>query len=74
VKTVITDVEQHFDFLGQNVRRYCSGKLLIKLSKQSIHTFLEKVRKVVKKPQAYHMAVDRKPQSDIARLRDVSPS
>jgi RNA-directed DNA polymerase len=52
-KTVITHVEQGFDFLGQNVRRYHNGKLLIKPSKKNIHTFLEKVREVVKKAQAY---------------------
>ena len=52
-KTVITHVEQGFDFLGQNVRRYRNGKLLIKPSKKNIHTFLEKVREVVKKAQAY---------------------
>jgi RNA-directed DNA polymerase len=52
-ETVITHVEQGFDFLGQNVRRYCNGKLLIKPSKKNIHTFLEKVREVVKKAQAY---------------------
>jgi len=33
-KTVITHVEQGFDFLGQNVRKYPNGKLLIKPSKK----------------------------------------
>jgi RNA-directed DNA polymerase len=33
VKTVITHVEKGFDFLGQNVRKYPNGKLLIKPSK-----------------------------------------
>jgi len=51
-KTVVTHVDHGFDFLGQNVRRY-NGKLLIKPSKKNIHTFLEKVRAVVKKAQAY---------------------
>ena len=51
-KTVATHVDQGFDFLGQNVRRY-NGKLLIKPSKKNIHTFLEKVREAVKKAQAY---------------------
>jgi RNA-directed DNA polymerase len=51
-KTVVTHVDQGFDFLGQNVRRY-SGKLLIKPSKKNIRTFLEKVREVVKRAQAY---------------------
>src|SRR5258707_11690138 len=39
-KTVITHVEKGFDFLGQNVRRYPNGTLLIKPSKKTIKTFL----------------------------------
>jgi RNA-directed DNA polymerase len=46
-KTVITHIENGFDFLGQNVRKY-QGKLLIKPSKGSVQDFLEKVRKIVK--------------------------
>jgi hypothetical protein len=34
-KTVITHVEKGFDFLGQNVRKYPNGKLLIKPSKKN---------------------------------------
>jgi RNA-directed DNA polymerase len=37
-KTVITHVEKGFDFLGQNVRKYPHGKLLIKPSKKNIQT------------------------------------
>ena len=51
-KTTITHIEDGFDFLGQNVRRYSHGKLWIKPSKKNIHTFLEKVRSHVKKAQA----------------------
>jgi RNA-directed DNA polymerase len=47
-KTVITHVEEGFDFLGQNVRRYPNGKLLIKPSKKSVKTFLNGVRKTIK--------------------------
>jgi RNA-directed DNA polymerase len=47
-KTVITHVETGFDFLGQNVRRYPNGKLLIKPSKKSVHTFLNGVRQTIK--------------------------
>jgi RNA-directed DNA polymerase len=50
-KTVITHVETGFDFLGQNVRRYPSGKLLIKPSKKSVKTFLNGVRKTIKAAQ-----------------------
>jgi RNA-directed DNA polymerase len=46
-KTSITHITEGFDFLGQNVRKY-NGKLFIKPSKKSIHSFLEKVRKIVK--------------------------
>lgn len=52
-KTSIKHIEAGFDFLGQNVRRYSHGKLLIKPSRKNIHTFLEKVREVVRKAQAY---------------------
>jgi len=40
-KTVITHVEHGFDFLGQNVRRYPNGKLLIKPSQKNVGTFLK---------------------------------
>lgn len=47
-KTHITHIDEGFDFLGQNVRKY-KGKLLIKPSKKNIHTFLEKVKGVIVK-------------------------
>ena len=47
-KTVITHVEQGFDFLGQNVRRYPNGKLLTKPSKKNIKTFLDGIRTNIK--------------------------
>jgi len=47
-KTVITYVEQGFDFLGQNVRKYPKGKLLIKPSKKNIKVFLDGIRKIIK--------------------------
>lgn len=49
-KTLITHVEDGFDFLGQHVRKY-NGKLIIKPSKKNVKAFLEKVRKVVKEHQ-----------------------
>src|ERR1700722_715434 len=48
VKTVITHVEKGFDFLGQNVRKYPNGKLLIKPSKKNIKTFLDGIRGNIK--------------------------
>ena len=47
-KTVITRVEKGFDFLGQNVRKYPNGKLLIKPSKKNVKTFLDGIRKTIK--------------------------
>lgn len=46
-KTRITHIEEGFDFLGQNVRKY-NGKLLIKPSRKSVRAFLDKVRGVIK--------------------------
>src|SRR6202011_185658 len=48
VKTVITHVEKGFDFLGQNVRKYPNGKLLIKPSKKNTKTFLDGIRGTIK--------------------------
>ena len=46
-KTKITHIEDGFNFLGQNVRKY-NGKVLIKPSAKNVATFLNKVREVVK--------------------------
>lgn len=46
-KTVITHIDDGFDFLGKNIRKY-NGKLLIKPAKSSIKSFLEKVRDIIK--------------------------
>jgi RNA-directed DNA polymerase len=43
-KTCITHIEDGFDFLGQNVRKY-DGKLLIKPSNKNVATFLAGIRK-----------------------------
>jgi len=50
-KTLITHIEDGFDFLGQHVRKYKTGKrhkLLIKPAKKNVAAFLEKVRDLVK--------------------------
>jgi len=47
-KTKVTHIEEGFDFLGQNVRKY-NGKFLIKPSKKNVKNVLEKVRKVLKR-------------------------
>jgi RNA-directed DNA polymerase len=46
-KTRITHIDDGFDFLGFNVRKY-AGKLLIKPSKAAIKSFLERIRKIIK--------------------------
>src|SRR6266852_2605349 len=54
-KTVITPIEEGFDFLGQNVRKYKTGKrhkLLITPSKKNVKAFLEKIREIVKANKA----------------------
>ena len=48
-KTAITHVTEGFDFLGQNVRRYPSGKLLIKPARKSIKSLLTRVKEIVRK-------------------------
>ena len=49
-KTCITHIEDGFDFLGQNVRKY-DGKLLIKPAKKNVQTFLAKVQEILKTNQ-----------------------
>lgn len=46
-KTKITHIDDGFDFLGQNIRKY-DGKLLIKPSTQSQHSVLDKVREIIR--------------------------
>ncbi len=46
-KTTITHIEDGFDFLGQNVRKY-GGKLITKPSKKNVATFLANIREEVK--------------------------
>ena len=42
-KTLITHIEQGFNFLGQNVRKY-NGKMLIKPSKKNVQTLLKNIQ------------------------------
>lgn len=46
-KTKITHIDEGFDFLGFNVRKY-KGKLLIKPSKKNVKSFLKETRKQIK--------------------------
>ncbi len=46
-KTLITHINQGFDFLGHNVRKY-KQKLLIKPASKSIKSFLKNIREIVR--------------------------
>jgi RNA-directed DNA polymerase len=48
-KTKITHIDEGFDFLGFNVRKYKNGKLLIKPAKANIKRFLQEIRTTIKK-------------------------
>jgi len=54
-KTRITHIDEGFDFLGQNLRRY-GGKPLVKPSKKNTHGFLEKVRGIIGANKAVRQA------------------
>ena len=45
-KTLITHIEDGFDFLGQSLRKY-DGKLLIKPSRKNVKTFLDNIRTII---------------------------
>jgi len=47
-KTKLTHVEDGFDFLGQQVRRYPDGKVLLKPSRRSLRTLLSRVRELIR--------------------------
>lgn len=51
-KTLITNINEGFDFLGWNFRKY-NGKLLIKPSNQSIKKFIENVRRTIYKGRSW---------------------
>jgi RNA-directed DNA polymerase len=73
-KTLVTHIEDGFDFLGQQVRKY-HGKLLIKPSKKNIHTFLEGIRKSHQGKQAGHSRQSHcSAQPQNSRLGQLSPT
>jgi RNA-directed DNA polymerase len=45
-KTHITHIDNGFDFLGQNIRKY-NGKLLIKPSRKSVERLLNRIRETI---------------------------
>ena len=74
-KTSITHVEDGFDFLGQNVRRY-GTKLLLKPSRKNVQTFLAKIDDVIRQQGGlpHGRAIDRAAQPEDSRLGAVSPA
>jgi RNA-directed DNA polymerase len=48
-KTRITMIEEGFDFLGFNVRKYQNGKVLVKPAKANVIRFLREIRTLIKK-------------------------
>lgn len=63
-KTLITNIDDGFDFLGFNVRKY-NGKLLIRPSKKAVQSLLEKIRMTIKT----HLGV--KPEVLIVKLNRI---
>jgi RNA-directed DNA polymerase len=51
-KTSITPIDDGFDFLGQNVRRY-DTKILLKPSRRNVRTFLGKITDVIQHKGGY---------------------
>lgn len=48
-KTKITHITKGFDFLGQNIRMYSRGRLLIRPSKSAIRSVIEKLKRIIVK-------------------------
>jgi RNA-directed DNA polymerase len=55
-KTLITHIDNGFDFLGWNFRKY-NGKLLVKPSKNSIDKFTVKISDIIKYGKAWKQEV-----------------
>jgi len=55
-KTRITHIDEGFDFLGQNLRKY-DGKPLVKPSKKNTHALMEKVRGIIDTNQSVSQTV-----------------
>jgi len=55
-KTLITHIDNGFDFLGWNFRKY-NGKLLVKPSKKSIDKFTENISDIIKRGKSWNQEV-----------------
>lgn len=56
-KTKITHITEGFDFLGQNIRKYPCGRLLIRPSKDAIRSVKEKLKGIIVKHRGSQAAV-----------------
>ncbi len=56
-KTKITHITQGFDFLGQNIRMFPKGKLLVRPSKLAIKSVKEKLKDIIVKHRGTQAAV-----------------
>ena len=56
-KTKITHITEGFDFLGQHIRKYSCGKLLIRPSKDAIRLVKEKLKGIIVKHRGSQAAV-----------------
>lgn len=56
-KTKITHINEGFDFLGQNIRMYSKGKLLIRPTKDSIKSVKNKLKEIIEKHRGSQAAV-----------------
>ncbi|WP_320408810.1 group II intron maturase-specific domain-containing protein [Candidatus Methanoperedens nitratireducens] len=55
-KTIITHIDNGFDFLGWNFRKY-NGKLIVKPSNKSIDKVTEKISDIIKRGKAWKQEV-----------------
>jgi group II intron reverse transcriptase/maturase len=72
-KTVVTHINDGFDFLGFNVRKY-DGTLLIKPSKAGVKRLLGKVREIVRPQGREAGRSHRHPQPDHSGLGELLPA
>jgi RNA-directed DNA polymerase len=64
-KTKITHITEGFDFLGQNIRKYPNGVLLIKPSRESFKSIKTKIKEVIDRNKST------KPVNLIAQLNPI---
>jgi hypothetical protein len=77
-KTIVTHIEQGFDFLGQTIRKYRRGKrpkFFITPSKKNVKAFLRKIRTRIKESrEPLCWRVDRSAQSADTWMGTLSSS